>query len=110
MKHEKAIGWMMVKKQCIIECPDDANDASKEIIEAYNMAIEALERQRWIPCNKDLPEKSDRYLAIVLIGTDKFPIVEILVFKKDRGRWFRQGRGNEVIAWMPLPEPYKAGE
>lgn len=45
MTYEKAIGWMMVKKQCIIECPDDANDASKEIIEAYNMAIEALEKQ-----------------------------------------------------------------
>jgi hypothetical protein len=45
MKYEKAIGWMIVRKHCIIECPDDANDTSEEIIEAYNMAIEALQKQ-----------------------------------------------------------------
>ena len=42
MNNYEAIEWMKVRKQCIIECPDDA---SKEVIEAYNMAIEALENQ-----------------------------------------------------------------
>lgn len=69
--------------------------------------IEEAGKDGWIPCNKDLPQKSGRYLAIVTFGKNKFQIVEILVFKKDRNRWFRQGRGNEVIAWRELPEPYK---
>ena len=83
-------------------------DYNRALVEA----IEVIEKRTylkdgWIPCNKELPKKSGRYLAIVTFGKNKFQIVEILIFKKDRNRWFRQGRGNEVIAWRELPEPYK---
>lgn len=83
-------------------------DYNRALVEA----IEVIEKRTylkdgWIPCNKELPKKSGRYLAIVTFGKSKFQIIEILIFKKGRNRWFRQGRGNEVIAWRELPEPYK---
>ena len=58
----------------------------------------------WIKCSDRLPENQLR----VLVKTDKSPlVVGWLMF----GEWytdFGQGYGRlDVIAWQPLPEPYK---
>ena len=76
----------------------------------HNLIDEQPTVDGWTPCSEELPKKSGRYLAIVEFVPSKIQIVEILVFKKTGRtipRWFRQGRGNNVIAWRELPEPYK---
>ena len=83
-----------------------------EAREALRMAIKALEAQEWIPCKKRLPED-------VEIG-EEYPTV--IFSTKDAvycgfyeyycgGNWWVEEDYivNDVIAWKPLPEPYREG-
>ena len=79
----------------------------------------AQPEKRWIPCSERLPEQYGNYL--VSYRTDDFES-DIGTFDPDRinsdtGEWsacdangfyWVASKGLEVIAWMPLPEPYKA--
>lgn len=79
----------------------DINRCCAEDAEALDMAIEALKKSEWIPCSERLPEEAGLYL--VSMHRLGYPQREIDGFV--RGKWERYG--NNVIAWMPLPE-YKA--
>lgn len=72
-----------------------------EVDEAIDMAIEALEEQRWIPCSERLPEKETHwYLVCSPHGQMK-----VDWWHCNDGRWDWRYMF-EPIAWMPLPEPY----
>ena len=75
--------------------------------EALGMAIEALEQTRWIPVSERMPEKDEVVLITnkwhevdkaLYIGDEMFDII-INYLQKE-----------EVVAWMPLPQPYKESE
>ena len=53
--------------------------------------------QQWIPCSERLPDQNWKYLVV---GRQK----AINILKFDGGRWY--GKWG-VVAWMPLPEPYR---
>ena len=84
--------------------------------EATQMAIEALEKQRWIPVTERLPDKRGDYL-VTLCGNGE-PWVEIALWNETFGGRWQMVLYNDVdysdisnvIAWMPLPEPYQEGE
>ena len=99
---------------------------------AYDMAIKALGQTRWIPVSERLPEDI-KPVIITWKNTDPEPYYQYIVGKHfigtahyKNGKWFwyssttedllaEYGRCDseefdeaiEVIAWMPLPEPYK---
>ena len=57
----------------------------------------AQPEQQWIPCSERLPERNGYYLV-----TGRQGAVNKRLYQD--GYWY----GNwTVIAWMPLPEPYK---
>jgi len=61
----------------------------------------------------DLPECSPSDYTKQVLVTNKYGRVEIDTFVADEeeGCYFIQNRGYDaVLAWMPLPEPYKKGE
>lgn len=75
--------------------PDVSGD---EAAEACRMGLEALKRQRWIPCSERLPE----------VG------VEVLVYSESDGEAVDYYGGEffrwpDVTHWMPLPEPPEEG-
>lgn len=61
--------------------------------------------QRWIPCSERLPEDG------LYVVTNKWHHIDFLYYQRGRG-WYHgnqqdiEGKAT-VIAWMPLPEPYK---
>lgn len=62
----------------------------------------------WIPCSERLPKEPGKYLVTVKNLTG-FWILENNVFVCDYAYdtfIFQGWEDNEVIAWMPLPEPY----
>ena len=83
-----------------------------EDVEALKMAIEALEQTRWIPVSDGLPKKSGRYLVyIVNKHDDKLQYIMTCDYSVDSyWNWFPDDEcaSDNVVAWMPLPQSYKA--
>ena len=77
----------------------DVIDALKKIgLGLAEVTIRLLpSAQQWIPCSERLPDQNGKYLVV---GRQK----AINILKFDGGRWY--GKWG-VVAWMPLPKPYK---
>lgn len=56
--------------------------------------------QHWIPCSERMPEEVGYYLVTLARDSE----IDIAYFTK-YNTW-ETFRNTEVIAWMPLPEPY----
>ena len=72
---------------------------------------------KWIPCNERLPDSYGKY--IVTSGNSVSVVVHVLCYGEamsDNPCWFFYDSEygyvtvDDVIAWMPLPEPYKGKE
>ena len=90
-------------------------DAQHE--EAKRMAIKALKEQQWIPCSERLPDEDywmvgigKQFSANVLVTVSNREDEEELVdtsYTVD-GEWMLElPRYCKIVAWMPLPEPWK---
>lgn len=74
------------------------------------MAINALEQEsktEWIPVSEKLPEKNVWVLTYCKTK-DGYEYQAVLLIDKYRGEWTdNDDFCDEVIAWVPLPKPYK---
>ena len=85
--------------------------SDKPIVFNFKKYEDLLERTRWIPCSERLPKENGEY--IVSLEDSVYPWAKFF-----NGKWFmlsvnaiaREFGEYEVIAWMPLPEPYKGGD
>lgn len=85
--------------------------------EALDMAIKALEQTRWIPCEERLPEEAYGCIVTVMdtnpMTFDEFENIYPDFVGWDGENW-NDADGDsipfEVIAWMPLPQPYSESE
>lgn len=85
---------------------------------AYACAIieDAPTVPRWIPCSERLPTESDDYLCTY--GSLSGWFVDISIYeaeKKEFGFYSENEHGEDVwypvtnvVAWMPLPKPWRA--
>lgn len=89
----------MIKSTCYI--------GNRKFLDALEQAVEMLEAQEWIPCKERLPEVG----RSVLLSRRSMDTREGCL--QADGKWW-QYRWNEILnanqvnAWMPLPEPYRA--
>jgi hypothetical protein len=80
---------------------------TRELHESIDMAIEALSQppaDQWIPCSSE-HHPIEAKLVQVTVETMTGRYTSADYYSGEKGRW--QCYGNNVIAWMPLPEPYK---
>lgn len=83
-----------------------------EIHDAMSMAIEALNEEKtgkWIPCSERLPNYGHNMLMCRKDGTVGEGCYHSIIGEWSQFRWNVNGV-KDVIAWMPLPEPYKENE
>lgn len=98
------------------------NNEANRIIDSFDRVTSGLEQQEktgWVPISERLPESEGyghnflcclengiiRILGYSNILTTRCP--KGFYYEKENGTTWRQDI-NPVIAWMPLPEPYKA--
>ena len=77
-----------------------------EFSQALSVAIKALEQTRWIPCAERLPEQSGWYLVSLKNMSVQKAWYRAAPINQGGSYW--RGSIKRPIAWMPLPEPYKA--
>ena len=84
----------------------------EQLSEAVDKAIKALEVQKWIPCSERLPEENGQYLITVkYVHVDGYDDIYAEHGEWTDGKWDmfcfgHCGKVENIIAWMPLPEPY----
>ena len=86
-----------------------------DIVEVYTEVIDCIKdmptEQQWIPCSKRLPEDvslGEEYPTVIYC-TDSGE-VDAGWYEVCTKKWWQLGQDAEiydVIAWMPLPEPYR---
>ena len=101
------------------ECTAEDRETYIQRFEALRMAIEALREPQvggWIPVTEKLPENGCGVLVTINGKHNNIIFVnalEIAEYRNTEG-WIIEGYLDwldpNVIAWQPLPEPYKGGK
>ena len=76
---------------------------SEETVDAIEMGIHALKETQWIPCSERLPENAMDVIAQFSSGE----VTEMRYLGNGIFQGIYEYSTKVVIAWMPLPEPYK---
>lgn len=102
---------------------DNIDDYEEVLVACFE---ELIPPRQWIPCSERLPEKDGEYLVTIQDlfaderGVPKIGMANFDVDCEGFGFWqeifenfgYVDSEWNEipVVAWQPLPEPYKAEE
>lgn len=79
---------------------------SEETVDAIGMGIHALKETQWIPCSERLPEDNTDVIVCFYSGT----VTEMRYWGNGIFQGIYEHTTKVIVAWMPLPEPYKEGE
>lgn len=104
----------MTKEEAISKLKGFDLIGSNEDIEfqyALDMAISALSADKWIPVSKELPKNSENELKPTrVLYCSKTGVIGDCMYWNG----FNRSAGDDgefefedVVAWMPLPEPYE---
>lgn len=94
----------------VMELFKKSNEELQKAVDRIEALPSAEPEQRWIPCSERLPENDERVLATTAWG--EVTIAERIYPPINDTCWFiHDGNTNatidDVVAWMPLQEPYK---
>ena len=76
---------------------------TEETVEAIEMGIHALEETKWIPCSEKMPEDNTDVIVCFYSGT----VTEMRYWGNGIFQGIYEHTAKTIVAWMPLPEPYK---
>ena len=85
------------KTKCIAQIEVDTEEVVKRIKEEYDIT------DSWIPVSERLPSERGWYL-ITVQDVNRFTDVD---YYYGNSEWDEVSSKQEVIAWMPLPKPYR---
>ena len=105
------------KTKCIAQIEVDTEEVVKRIKEEYDIM------DGWIPCSERLPNKKDLYMVTLKTFSDDYRFIDLLYYGKPLmpnckvkdACWYRSDSewgdvvydDTDILAWMPLPKPYR---
>lgn len=109
---------MIDEKKLIERIYDEYHGGISEVQLAPYQVINMIDEQPktdWIPCEERLPSESGKYLVTEIVRTAlrKYYTVGSSYFNGEtwhsdfKGKFGGKDIGRTVIAWQPLPQPYK---
>ena len=81
----------------------DECDFHFAVIECEEKEQDVEEETRWIPCNERLPEDNTDVIVCFYSGT----VTEMRYWGNGIFQGIYEHTTKVIVAWMPLPEPYK---
>ena len=106
MTKEEAIKVLEAEKKFLFH----GSLSDKHYEPAFDMAIEALKAQQWIPCSERLPIAQTEVNVSCTddSGDTKFRYTSSGWVTTDKEYWIVDNEiNNFVVAWMPLPPAWK---
>lgn len=97
----------LIKREDAIKALYKYSFVSKDVIEREINAIPSADRpQEWIPCSERLPKDNREVLISLEWGID------IGTYERGewRSEWINHYDDDNVLAWMPLPKPWKGAD
>lgn len=88
---------------------EQGNDECKEWSEQWSGYEDAEEKDRlgqWIPCSERLPENNTDVIVCFYGGT----VTEMRYWGNGTFQGIYEHTTKVIVAWMPLPEPYREEE
>lgn len=106
-KHAMTIYWQLKKYEDTGISPAQLQVIEEEYSKMAKELAELRQQNRWIPVSERLPDYNEE----VLITDGKYVTIDTRYFLENTEdgeayTWDING-WDDVIAWMPLPEPYK---
>ena len=83
---------------------------AKELIQAIKNLPSAQPKQRWIPVSERLPEGGHNIIFCDSKGNVCEGVYHAIPGQWVGFRWNAIYHHDDVVAWMPLPDPYKEEE
>lgn len=96
---------------------------ARAYVHGYETAKEDMPKTGWIPVSERLPEKDGRYLVTCPSLGDDLEVstawygTPLMPIRPVKGKCFFDSDDewgdvpyDDVLAWMPLPKPYKGGD
>ena len=103
---DMAIEALKAEPKCVAQIKVDTEEIVRRIKEEYDIM------GGWIPCSEGLPKKGE--VVLITNGKGNVRCGQYRSEHDVRGGthyWWWKGKTVEtVIAWMPLPKPYKGGD
>lgn len=108
----------MTNEEAIDVLKNDIEICTIQQEQACKLAIKALEQTRWIPVSERLPQTDGVYIVTrrlfnKQVDTEPYYMVDACYFDGSN-TWHNDNRINhlrpfleDIIAWMPLPQPYE---
>ena len=84
----------------------DECDFHFAVIECEEKEQDVEEETRWIPCNERLPEDNTDVIVCFYSGT----VTEMRYWGNGIFQGIYEHTTKVIVAWMPLPEPYREEE
>ena len=123
MIREEAIEWMVFQKEQAFAMSDGKPGA---LIAAYNMAIDALSAEAMQGWKTGKPTEQGEYMVTLKTFSDDYRFIDLLYYGKPlmpnckvKGAcWYRNDSewgdvvydDTDILAWMPLPKPYREND
>ena len=122
---QQSSGDCISRAQALHACCDEWNKDYKAIMKSIRQLPSVTPQPRWIPCSERLPEVNQRVLVtsygrvcyammISADGNSGYPVFRLQDSLNERvvceTTVHSEFTTSRIVAWMPLPEPYKEVE